>query len=94
MNNKIYENEEFLKKLEDELGYRPLKEQISAIFYAMFLDHEDDFEQYINSRILIDGMPYRDRLHGDALSIAKRYLKNSSAFQFDESFIQELTEGV
>ena len=93
MNNKIYENEDFIQKMEEELGYRPYPEQISAALYAIYLDHENDFEQYINSKILIDGLPYRTRLHGDAISIAKRYLKNSSAFQFDESFVTILCKG-
>ncbi len=93
MENKIYENEEFIKKMEEELGYRPFPEQIAAALYAIYLNHEDDFEQYINSRFLIDGIPYRSRLHGDAINVAKRYLRNSSAFQFDESFISLLCKG-
>ena len=87
---KILSNEDFLKKLESVAGMQIDKDQIAMCFYSIMLDEEDNAESFISGQILVDGVPYSQSMHGDLLSLAKRYLRTPNAFEFDDSFVDTI----
>jgi len=78
---------DFLNALTELSGYQVDRDEIAIALYSIFLDHENDYEEFLDGKILIDGLPYKQSAHGDLRNVAKRFLRNSEAFQFEQSFV-------
>lgn len=84
------DTEGLINTLNDLAGYQIDRDEIAIAIYSMFLDHENDAESFIDGKILIDGLPYKQSAHGDLRNVAKRFLRNSEAYQFEEAFVDLL----
>ena len=85
--SKVLSNEEFIKELSNLCGFNVDKDQIAMCFYSIMLDEEDNSENFIDGKIIVDNSVYKQNIHGNLLNLAKRYMRNPEAFQFDSSFI-------
>ncbi len=81
---------DLLNTLTELSGYQVDKDEIAIAIYSIFLEHEHDGEDFIDGKILIENMPYKQSAHGDLRNVARGFLRNSGAFQFEQSFVDIL----